>query len=80
MEPDAIIKVKTVLKVTTDAETSIYQVHADEGSSVNEMAFAVSVVIKTLIRDGHIKTRHDFMKLVNKYCTDTQYDEVKIDE
>lgn len=71
--------IKVVLHVETDLEKSNYTVKADEGSSVNEMAFAVSVVIKTLIKANYIKNRHDFIKLVHKYCTDPQYSEVEDD-
>lgn len=70
----------TVLRVDTDLENSTYSVSARKGSTVNEMAFAVSVVIKTLVRDGYIKNYHEFMKLIKKYCTDSQYEEVTNDK
>lgn len=69
--------VKTVLKVTTDAATSTYRVSADQGSSVNEMAFAVMVVIRSLIKTKNIKTPEEFLDLVKKYLTDVQYQEVQ---
>lgn len=69
--------VKTVLKVTTDAATSTYQVSADQGSSVNEMAFAVMVVIRSLVKTENIKTPEEFLDLVKKYLTDVQYQEVQ---
>lgn len=69
--------VKTVLKVTTDLNGTTYDVSADEGSSVNEMAFAVMVVIRALIKTGNIKDAKEFTDLVNKYLTDVQYEEVQ---
>lgn len=69
--------VKTVLKVTTDAATSTYRVSADQGSSVNEMAFAVMVVIRSLIKTKNIKTPEEFLDLAKKYLTDVQYQEVQ---
>lgn len=71
------IKGMTILKVDTDPINSTYTVTSHVGSSVNEIAFAVHVVIKTLIRDGHLKTKKEFDKLVNKYFNDMQYAEVK---
>lgn len=74
---DNEIKGMTILKIETDPINSTYTVTSHAGSSVNEIAFAVHVVIKTLIRDGHIKTKKEFDKLVNKYFNDSQYAEVK---
>ena len=70
--------IKTVLKVTTNFETSIYTVEADSGSSVNEMAFAVMVVIRALLKHGLIENAEDFINLVNKYRLDPQYQEVEV--
>lgn len=62
---------KTILKVTCNENT--YQVSAEQGSSVNEMAFAVMVVIRTLIKANYIKEKKEFIRLVNKYFDDPQY-------
>lgn len=67
----------TVLQVDTDMEKSTYTVKAEQGSSVNEMAFATMVVIRTLVRDKLIQSSEDFLSLVKKYLEDPQYDEVK---
>ena len=72
--------VKTVLHVETNFETSIYTVKADEGTSVNEMAFATMVVIRSLIKGGYIKNKHEFIQLVHKYFNDPQYEEVILDK
>ena len=68
--------VKTVLKVETDFEKSTYNISADQGSSVNEMAFAVMAVIRVLVRDGKVKDKDTFISMVNKYYDDPQYKEV----
>lgn len=68
---------KTVLAVTYDIEKDIYKVGACQGSSVEEMAFAVMVVARTLVRDGHIKDTKTFTDLVDKYINDDQYGELK---
>lgn len=66
-----------VLEVRTDPEKSTYTVKSCQDSSVNEMAFAVAVVIKVLVRDGLVKSKSQFDKLVKKYFTDSQYAEVE---
>lgn len=71
------IKGMTILKVDTDPVNSTYTVTSHAGSSVNEMAFAVHVVIKTLIRGGHVKNKKEFDTLVKKYFEDSQYAEVE---
>ena len=68
---------KTVLAVTYDVEKDVYNIGACQGSSVSEMAFAVMAIIRTLVRDGHIKDDKEFMDLVQKYLDDEQYGELK---
>lgn len=80
METEPVKTVKTVLHVETDFETSLYTVKADKGTSVNEMAFATMVVIRTLIKNGYLKNRHEFIQLVHKYFNDPQYEEVTFDK
>lgn len=80
MKTEPVKTVKTVLHVETDFETSLYTVKADEGTSVNEMAFATMVVIRTLIKNGYLKNRHEFIQLVHKYFNDPQYEEVTFDK
>lgn len=69
--------VKTVLRVTTDMETSTYDVFADQGSSVNEMAFAVMVTIRALLKSGNIKDANEFIDMVKHYYNDVQFKEVQ---
>lgn len=70
---------KEVLKVETIDETGQYFVSSATGTSVAEIAFCVSVIIKCLIRDGHLKEAEEFYQLIRKYVDDEQYAEVKED-
>lgn len=74
---DSQFETKTIICVTTDANK--YTVKADQGVSVNEMAFATMVVIRTLINGKYIDSKDDFIKLINKYFDDPQFQEVKDD-
>lgn len=71
---------KVILSVIADESMSTYRISACPGSSVNEMAFAVMIVIKALIRDGFIKNKRVFDRLVSKYYQDSQYSEVLTEE
>lgn len=66
---------KTIICITTDANN--YTVKADQGVSVPEMAFAVMVLIRTLMNGKYIDGKDDFIKMVNKYFDDPQYAEVE---
>lgn len=69
-----------LIKVTFDDETGRYSVSLGQGSSVPETAFAITVVIKCLKRDGYIKNAKELLNLVKKYLTDPQYEEVQDEE
>ena len=56
-----------------------YIVDLAKGSNVAETAFAMSVVIKCLMKDGIIKSPADVTDLIDKYLNDPQYEEVKED-
>ena len=71
---------KILLAVAYDEDANTYSVDVASGSSVPECAFCMAVVIKCLIRDNVIKSVNDVTDLINKYCTDSQYDELKNDE
>lgn len=66
---------KTIICITTDANS--YTVKADQGVSVPEMAFAVMVLIRTLMNGKYIDNKDEFIKMVNKYFDDPQYAEVE---
>lgn len=67
---------KLLLAVAYDEDTNSYSVDVAGGSSVPECAFCMAVVIKCLVRDGVIKSVNEVTDLINKYCTDSQYDEL----
>lgn len=71
---------RQILAVTSDESNGTYKVNIAQGSSVAEVAFAVAVVSKCLVRDKVIKDNKEFLNLVTKYCTDSQFDEVKGDK
>lgn len=50
-----------------------YQIYLYPGMTVAEIAFNVMVTVRLLEKDGYIKERDEFMKLVEKYYTDPQY-------
>lgn len=66
-----------MLTVSLDMDKNIYQVDVPKGSTVNEIAFNMAVVIRCLLKDKVIKDVTEMTDLVIKYCTDGQYDEVK---
>lgn len=68
---------KLILAVAFDDESNTYSVDIPAGSSVAETAFAMSVVIKCLIRDGVIEKSSDVTNLINKYNDDPLYQEVE---
>lgn len=71
---------KLLLAVAVNDETGNYFVDIAQGSSVPETAFAMSVVIRCLMRDGYIKDANEIINLVKKYSTDSQFEEVKDDK
>lgn len=68
---------KLLLAVAFDEDTSTYNVDIAQGSSVPETAFAMSVVIKCLVRDGIVKDPKEITQLILKYLDDPQYQELK---
>ena len=72
---DAQYETKTVICITCNDKS--YTVKADQGVSVPEMAFATMVLIRTLINGKYIDSKDDFIKMVNKYFDDPQYEEVE---
>lgn len=67
----------SMLTVSLDIDKNIYQVDVPKGSTINEIAFNMAVVIRCLLKDNVIKNVTEMTDLVIKYCTDGQYDEVK---
>ena len=69
----------TLLAVKYDQDNDIYNVQIPKGSNVAETAFCMTVVVKCLLRDKVIDKPEVVTDLINKYCTDPQYNEVKND-
>ena len=68
--------VKTILSISTDDETGNYGISVAEGSNVAETMFAVSAMIRCFVRDGIIDDAKIATDMLQKYLTDSQYDEV----
>jgi hypothetical protein len=68
---------KLVLAVAVDDENNNYSVDIPAGSNVAETAFAMSVVIKCLVRDNVIDDHKIMTDMIDKYLTDSQYEEVR---
>jgi hypothetical protein len=68
---------KILLAVAFDDENGTYSVDIPAGSNVAETAFAMAVVIKCLVKDGIIDTHKIITDAIDKYLTDSQYEEVK---
>lgn len=66
---------KMIVAVAYNESNNTYSVDIPEGTSVPEVAFAVSVIVKCLERDN-IMNRKDFMDFLNRYLTDEFYNEV----
>ena len=70
----------TLLSVKYDQDNDKYSVQIPAGSNVSETAFCMTVVVKCLLRDNVIEKPQVITDLINKYCSDPQYDEVKSDD
>lgn len=69
--------VKTILAISTNDETGYYDISVSEGSNVAETMFAVSAMIRCFVRDGVIEDAKIATDMLQKYLTDSQYEEVK---
>ena len=56
---------RQILSVTSDESNGTYKVNIAQGSSVAEVAFAVSVVSKCLVRDKVIKDNNPRITTLN---------------
>lgn len=69
-----------LMGVAFDHVNNTYFVDLGKGSNVAETAFAMTVVIKCLLKDGIIKDHTEITSLIDKYLTDPQYEELKESE
>ena len=67
---------RLILAVAVNEEDNTYTVDIPAGSNAAETAFAISVIIKCFIKDGVIENHKIMTDMINKYLTDSQYDEV----
>ena len=66
-----------MLAVALDTDKNIYSVDIPKGSTINEVAFNMAVVIRCMVKDGVVKDAKEMTDLIIKYSTDSQYEEVK---
>ena len=66
-----------LMAVAFSESKNSYIVDLAKGSNVAETAFAMSVVIKCLMKDGIIKSPADVTDLIDKYLNDPQYKELE---
>lgn len=71
---------KNLISISVNPENGEYKINIAEGSNVAETMFAISAMIKCFVRDGIIENAEIATKLLIKYLTDSQYDEVKNDK
>lgn len=67
---------KLILAVAVNEEDATYSVDIPAGSNAAESAFAMAVVIKCFLRDGIIDNPKVMLDMIEKYCNDSQYEEV----
>ena len=67
---------RLILAVAVNEEDNTYTVDIPAGSNAAETAFAISVIIKCFVKDGVIENHKIMTDMINKYLTDSQYDEV----
>lgn len=66
-----------MLAVALDIDKNVYSVDIPKGSTINEVAFNMAVVIRCMVKDGVVKDAKEMIDLIIKYSTDSQYEEVK---
>lgn len=71
---------KMLMSVVFDQIKNTYYVNLAKGSNVAETAFAMTIVIKCLVKDGLVKDSKEVTDLIEKYLNDPQYDELKEDD
>ena len=66
-----------MLAVALDTDKNVYSVDIPKGSTINEVAFNMAVVIRCMVKDGVVKDAKEMTDLIIKDSTDSQYEEVK---
>ena len=70
---------KIILEISVNSESGEYKMRIAEGSNLAETMFAISAMIRCLVRDGIIENSKVATDLLNKYLNDSQYEEVSND-
>ena len=73
------MSLRNILSVNVDDETGNYNISIPTGSNVAETAFAMAVVIKCFVKDKVIDNYNVVTEMLEKYLTDSQYEEVEDD-
>jgi len=69
-----------ILQYGVLSDNNGYQLYLYPGMTVAELAFNVMVTIRLLEKDGYIKNKKDFDRLVKKYYSDPQYEPINLEE
>lgn len=67
---------KTIIQVSFNEDSNRYHIHAGEGTSVDECAFACAVVARVFTKSKFISSTAEFETMIHKYLTDPQFEEV----
>lgn len=67
---------KRLILAVASNDDGNYFVDIPAGSNAAETAFAMSVVIKCFVKDGIVDNHQVMTDMINKYLTDSQYEEV----
>lgn len=70
----------TVLHTQLVEGTGSYDITVGAGMSLNEVAFSIAAAIKIFIREGFIKDSKEVIDMIQTYCNDPKYQEIKDDE
>lgn len=65
------------VRLMVSEQDNQYTVTVGSGSSVQETAFCIGVIIRCLLRDEYITNVEDFLERVKFYSTDEQFKEIE---
>lgn len=65
------------LIVSVSSNDKQYFVDAPEGTTLNEIMFGLSVIVRCLHRDGFLESVEQGLDMIKRYSTDSQFTEVK---
>lgn len=68
---------KQILEVKFNEENGQYLVNCDKDTTVNEVFFAMTVVIKCFEQSKLIEKRSDALDILNRYLYDPQFEAIE---